>query len=213
MLPVSNIRSRGLATCGPAASPVRHDGGRSTSASGRSSAVTRSAYPGSQVASSSARMRSSSGWSRRRAAAGRRRAERRRHERRRHERGREERPGEDCRRGGNRRGGTGPDSRTPRCRRCASEMISAATTVTAITPRIIHSPPVPVRLGYTRLNHVTPGTPGKWFMTEGAELFGAIWPIPPVASSGVPGLQVGFHVNYKPGHSPQGGHARRSVSE
>jgi len=31
---------------------------------------------------------------------------------------------------------------------------------------------VPVQLGYTRLNHATPGTPGKWFMTEGAELFG-----------------------------------------
>ena len=64
-----------------AASPVRYDGGRSTSASGWSSAATRSAYPGSQVASSSARMRSSSGRSRRRAAAGRRREERHRQER------------------------------------------------------------------------------------------------------------------------------------
>jgi hypothetical protein len=51
-------------------------------------------------------------------------------------------------------------------------VISTATTTTAITPRIIHSPPVPVQLGYTRLNHATPGTPGKWFMTEGAERSG-----------------------------------------
>ena len=153
-----------LVTRGSAASPVRYDGGRSTSASGRSSAATRSAYPGSQVASSSARMRSSSGRSRRRAAAGRRREERHRQERH-----REERPCEDCCREGNGRGRTGPDSRTPRCRRCASEMISTANTATVITPGIIHSPPVPVQLGYARLNHATPGTSGKWFMTESAE--------------------------------------------
>ena len=173
---------------GAAVSPVRYDGGRSTSASGRSSAATRSAYPGSQVASSSARMRSSSGRSRRRAAAGRRREERHRQERHRQERHREERAGEACCREGNCRGGTGPDSRTLRCRRCASEVISTATTAMAITPGIIHSPPVPVQLGYARLNHATPGTLGKWFMTESAELFGVIWPTakgrPPAADSG-----------------------------
>ncbi len=165
-----------LVTCGSAASPVHYDGGRSTSASGRSSAATWSAYPGSQVASSSARMRSSSGRSRRRAAAGRRREARRRQERRR----------EDCCCEGNSRGVTGPDHRTPRRRRRASETISTATTATAITSGIIHSPPVPVQLGYARLNDATPGTQGKWFMTESAELFGAIRPIaearPPLTS-------------------------------
>ncbi len=58
----------------------------------------------------------------------------------------------------------------------------------AITPGIIHSPPVPVQLGYARLNHATPGTLGKWFMTESAEPSGAIWPTakgrPPAADSG-----------------------------
>ena len=170
-----------LVTCGSAARPLRYDGGRSTSASGRSSAATRSAYPDSQVASSSARMRSSSGRSRRRAAAGRRREERRRQERR-----HQERPGEDCCRGRDCRGVTAPDNRTPRCRRFASETISTATTATAITPAIIHSPPVPVQLGYARLNDATPGTSGKWFMTESVELFGAVWPIakgrPPLKS-------------------------------
>ena len=170
-----------------AVSPVRYDGGRSTSASGRSSAATRSAYPGSQVASSSARIRSSPGRSRRRAAAGRRREERHRQERQRQEGHREARPGEAGCREGNCRGRTGPDSRTPRCRRCASEVISTATTAMAITPGIIHSPPVPVQLGYARLNHATPGTLGKWFMTESAELFGAIRPTakgrPPAADS------------------------------
>ncbi len=140
-----------LVTCGSATSPVRYDGGRSTSASERSSAATRSAYPGSQVASSSARMRSSSGGSRRRAAAGRCREERLR----------QERPREDWCPAGNCRRGTEPDSRAPRCRRCASEVISKATTTTAITPGIIHSPPVPVQLGCARLNHATPGTTGK----------------------------------------------------
>ena len=165
-----------LVTCGSAASPVHYDGGRSTSASGRSSAATWSAYPGSQVASSSARMRSSSGRSRRRAAAGRRREARRRQERRARSAPRGA-SGEACCCEGNSRGVTGPDHRTPRCRRCASETISTATTATAITPGIIHSPPVPVQLGYARLNDATPGTQGKWFMTESAELFGAIRPI------------------------------------
>ena len=156
-LPVSNLWLRGQ--------PGRYCGGRSTSASGRSSAATRSAYPGSQVASSAARMRSSSGRSRRGAAV-RCRAERRRAER----RGVERRRG-DCCREGNRRERAGPGSRVARCRRCVSEVISKATTTTASTPRIIHSPPVPVQSAYARLNHVTPGTSGKWFVTESAELF------------------------------------------
>ena len=219
----SGARARRLVTCGPAVSPVRYDGGRSTSASGRSSAATRSAYPGSQVASSSARMRSSSGRSRRRAAAGRRREERRRKERRREERRRQERGREephcgDCCCEGNCPGVTGPDNRTPRCRRCASEVISTATTAMAITPGIIHSPPVPVQLGYARLNHATPGTLGKWFMTESAELFGAIWPTakgrPPAADSGRrPRRRYRAGTGQAPGRHRAGtGQARRSTA-
>ena len=58
----------------------------------------------------------------------------RREERHRQDHHREERPGGACCREGNCRGGTGPDCRTPRCRRRASEVISTAATAMAITP-------------------------------------------------------------------------------